>query len=175
MTEFALEGTAPETPGPDGCWVAPTACVIGKVRLGPGASVWYGAVLRGDNELIDIGENANIQDNCVAHTDMGFPLTVGPACTVGHLAMLHGCTIGAGSLVGIGATILNGAVIGEDCIIGAHAFIAEGKTIPPRSLVIGAPGKVVRDVTDAEVDGLKLSAAHYVHQWQRHKVGLKSI
>jgi len=106
---------------------------------------------------------------------MGYPLVVGPDCTVGHLATLHGCTIGAGSLIGIGATILNGAVIGESCVVGAHAFIAEGKTIPPRSLVIGAPGKVVRAVTDPEVEGLRQSAAHYVTQWRRHASGLTRL
>lgn len=181
MAEYQLDEARPDLPsgsessGIEAVWIAPTASVIGRVRLRTGASVWYGAVLRGDNELIDVGENSNIQDNCVGHTDMGYPLVVGPDCTVGHQATLHGCTIGAGSLIGIGATILNGAVIGESCIVGAHAFIAEGKTIPPRSLVVGAPGKVVRAVTDAEVKKLRQSAAHYVNQWRRHAAGLTRL
>jgi len=169
---YELEGVSPELPPGGAYWVAPNACLVGRVVLAPGASVWYGAVLRGDNEAIMIGENSNFQDNCVAHTDMGFPLTIGAECTIGHLAVLHGCSIGDNTLVGIGATILNGTVIGENCIVGAHAFIPEGKIIPPRSLVVGAPGRVVRQVSENEVAGLKASAAHYVQQWRRHAAGL---
>jgi len=172
---YELEGVGPTLPAGGEYWIAPTASLVGRVILSSGASVWYGAVLRGDNETITIGENSNFQDNCVAHTDMGFPLTIGAECTIGHMAVLHGCTVGDGSLIGIGATILNGAVIGENCIIGAHAFIPEGKTIPPRSLVIGAPGRVARAVTEDEIAGLKVSAAHYVQQWRRHAGGLKKV
>lgn len=175
MTLYSFEGTAPESPEDGAFWVAPTACAMGKVRIGRNASVWYGAVLRGDNELIDIGENSNVQDNCVCHTDPGFPLIIGANCTIGHLAMLHGCTIGAGSLIGIGATILNGAVIGEGSLIGAHAFVAEGKEIAPGSLVLGAPGRVVRTLSAEDRAGLLASAAGYVKKWQHHRDGLAPV
>ena len=175
MTVYDLEGEGPACPADDEYWVAPTATVIGKVSLAPGSSVWYGAVLRGDNDTISLGRNSNLQDNSVCHTDMGFPLTIGEDCTIGHLAMLHGCTIGNGTLIGIGATILNGAVIGENCIIGAHALIAEGKTIPPRSLVVGAPGRVLRAITDEQVEGLIASARNYVIQSKRHRNGLQPV
>ncbi|TDF78345.1 gamma carbonic anhydrase family protein [Pseudomonas sp. H9] len=149
-------------------WVAPTATLIGKVRLQAGANVWFGAVLRGDNELIDIGENSNVQDGTVMHTDMGSPLTLGKGVTVGHNAMLHGCTVGDHSLVGINAVILNGARIGKYCIIGANALIPEGKEIPDGSLVMGSPGKVVRELTDEQKKMLEASAAHYVHNAERY-------
>ncbi|MBV6288376.1 gamma carbonic anhydrase family protein [Pseudomonas aegrilactucae] len=149
-------------------WVAPTATLIGKVRLQAGASVWFGAVLRGDNELIDIGENSNVQDGAVMHTDMGWPLTLGTGVTVGHNAMLHGCTVGDYSLIGIGAVILNGARIGKHCIIGANALVPEGREIPDGSLVVGSPGKVVRELTPAQQQLLEASAAHYVHNAQRY-------
>ncbi len=154
-------------------WVAPTAAVIGKVRLDAGASVWFGAVLRGDNELIHIGENSNVQDGTVMHTDMGWPLTLGKGVTVGHNAMLHGCTVGDHSLIGIGAVILNGAKIGKHCIIGANTLIAEGKEIPDGSLVVGSPGKVVRALTDEQKSKLEASAANYVHNAQRYAEGLQ--
>ena len=149
-------------------WVAPTATLIGKVRLQAGANVWFGAVLRGDNELIDIGENSNVQDGTVMHTDMGWPLTLGKGVTVGHNAMLHGCTVGDYSLIGIGAVILNGARIGKHCIIGANALVPEGREIPDGSLVVGSPGKVVRELTPAQQQLLEASAAHYVHNAQRY-------
>jgi len=149
-------------------WVAPNATLIGKVRLQAGASVWFGAVLRGDNELIDIGENSNVQDGTVMHTDTGIPLTIGKNVTIGHNAMLHGCSVGDCSLIGINAVILNGAKIGKYCIIGANALIAEGKEIPDGSLVMGSPGKVVRELTDAQKQMLEGSAAHYVHNAQRY-------
>ena len=154
-------------------WVAPTAAVIGKVRLDAGASVWFGAVLRGDNELIHIGENSNVQDGTVMHTDMGWPLTLGKGVTVGHNAMLHGCTVGDHSLIGIGAVILNGAKIGKHCIIGANTLIAEGKEIPDGSLVVGSPGKVIRALTDEQKSKLEASAASYVHNAQRYAKGLQ--
>ena len=149
-------------------WVAPNAVLVGKVRLQAGASVWFNAVLRGDNELIDIGEYSNVQDGAVMHTDMGFPLTLGKGVTVGHNAMLHGCSVGDYSLIGINAVILNGARIGRNCIIGANALIAEGKVIPDGSLVMGSPGKVVRELSDQQKKLLEASAAHYVHNAQRY-------
>lgn len=149
-------------------WVAPTAAVIGKVRLDAGANIWFSAVLRGDNELIHIGENSNVQDGTVMHTDMGWPLTLGQGVTVGHNAMLHGCTVGDYSLIGIGAVILNGAKIGKHCIIGANTLIAEGKEIPDGSLVVGSPGKVIRQLTEQQKTMLEASAAHYVHNAQRY-------
>ena len=149
-------------------WIAPNAAVVGKVRLDKQASVWFGAVLRGDNELIHIGEQSNVQDGTVMHTDMGFPLTLGKGVTVGHNAMLHGCTVGDYSLIGINAVILNGAKIGKYCIIGANTLIAEGKEIPDGSLVVGSPGKVVRELNEQQKKMLEASAAHYVHNAQRY-------
>ncbi len=149
-------------------WVAPGATLVGKIRLEAGANVWFGAVLRGDNELIHIGEHSNVQDGSVMHTDMGYPLTLGTGVTVGHNAMLHGCTVGDYSLVGINAVILNGAKIGKYCIIGANTLIAEGKEIPDGSLVVGSPGKVVRELTEQQKKMLEASAAHYVHNAQRY-------
>lgn len=175
MATYELDGVGPSTSGANDHWLAPTACLIGRVTLETDTSVWYGAVLRGDNETITIGRGSNVQDNCVAHTDPGYPVEIGADCTIGHLAMLHGCTIGDGTLVGIGATILNGAVVGDSCIIGAHALIPEGKTIPPRSLVIGAPGRVARQVSAEEAESLVASARHYVAQWRRHSGGLVEV
>jgi carbonic anhydrase/acetyltransferase-like protein (isoleucine patch superfamily) len=172
---YALDGASPELPEDGACWIAPDAVLIGKVRLERDASIWFGAVLRGDNELIHIGEGSNIQDRCVLHTDMGFPLTVGAGCTVGHAAILHGCTIGDSSLVGMGAIVLNGAHIGRDCIIGAGAFIPEGREIPDRSLVVGSPGRVVRQLSDEQAMKLKDSAANYQANWRRFASGLKTV
>ena len=149
-------------------WIAPNATVIGNVRLQARASVWFGAVLRGDNELIDIGEDSNVQDGTVMHTDMGSPLTLGKGVTVGHNAMLHGCTVGDYSLIGINAVILNGARIGKHCIIGANALIPEGKEIPDGSLVMGSPGKVVRELSEQQMRLIEAGAAHYVHNAQRY-------
>ncbi|WP_137819512.1 gamma carbonic anhydrase family protein [Pseudomonas sp. 2FG] len=149
-------------------WVAPNATLVGKVRLEPGASVWFNAVLRGDNELIHIGENSNVQDGAVMHTDMGYPLSIGKGVTIGHNAMLHGCSVGDYSLIGINAVVLNGAKIGKYCIIGANALIGEGKEIPDGSLVMGSPGKVVRELTEAQKKMLEASATHYVHNAQRY-------
>ncbi len=174
MTILALDGIAPELPGEGRYWIAPTASVIGRVRLALNASVWFGAVLRGDNEWIVVGENSNVQDGCVMHTDMGSPLTIGRNCTIGHQAMLHGCTIGDNSLVGIGAIILNNARIGRNCLIGAHALVPEGKIIPDNSLVMGAPGKVVRELDAEAAARLGKSAEGYVRNWQRYAKGLKS-
>ena len=152
----------------DDAWIADSAAVIGKVRLEAGANVWFSAVLRGDNELILIGEHSNVQDGAVMHTDMGYPLTLGKGVTVGHNAMLHGCTVGDYSLVGINAVILNGAKIGNYCIIGANSLIPAGKVIPDGSLVMGSPGKVVRELTEQQKQMLEASAAHDVHNAQRY-------
>jgi carbonic anhydrase/acetyltransferase-like protein (isoleucine patch superfamily) len=172
MSVYALDGISPELPPAGSYWIAASAEVIGKVRLETNASVWFNAVLRGDNELILLGEGSNVQDGCVLHTDVGSPLTIGRNCTIGHQAMLHGCTIGDNSLVGIGATILNHAVIGRNCLIGAHALVTEGKTIPDNSLVMGAPGKVVRQLDAEAIEGLAKSAESYVRNWQRYAKGL---
>ncbi|PSR66816.1 gamma carbonic anhydrase family protein [Nocardia sp. MDA0666] len=153
----------------DTAWVAPTAAVIGRVRLGEQVSVWYGAVIRGDMEDIEIGAGTNIQDGCVLHADPGFTLQVGSGVSVGHNAILHGCTIGDDVLVGMGATVLNGAVIGEGSLIAANALIPEGAKIPPGSLVAGVPGKVRRELGDAERDRIKLNAAVYLHNMTTHR------
>jgi carbonic anhydrase/acetyltransferase-like protein (isoleucine patch superfamily) len=154
-------------------WVAPNATVIGDVRLGDNVSIWWNAVLRGDNDTISIGANSNIQDGSVLHADEGVPLTLGANVTVGHMVMLHGCTIGEQSLIGIKSVILNKAVIGRHCIIGANSLIPEGKVIPERSLVMGSPGKVVRQLSDEEVARLLLAAQGYVENAQRYRTGLK--
>lgn len=173
MTLYSLDGIDIQTP-PDGAfWVAPNAALIGRVRLLKDASVWFGAVLRGDNEPITVGEGSNVQDGSVLHTDPGFPLTIGTACTIGHMVMLHGCTIGDRSLIGIGSIILNGAVIGEECVIGANTLIPEGKVIPPRSMVMGSPGKVVRQLSDGEVERFSGAAGRYVKNWKRFADGMK--
>lgn len=149
-------------------WIAPNASVVGKVRLDEGSSLWFNVVLRGDNELIHIGPHSNVQDGTVMHTDMGYPLTLGKGVTVGHNTMLHGCTVGDYSLIGINAVILNGAKIGKYCIIGANALIPEGKEIPDGCLVVGSPGRVVRELTEPQRKMLEASAAHYVHNAQRY-------
>jgi carbonic anhydrase/acetyltransferase-like protein (isoleucine patch superfamily) len=168
---YALDGVAPETDGDD-WWVAPSAVVIGKIKLERNASVWWNAVIRGDNELITIGENSNVQDGCVLHTDPGFPLTIGKDVTIGHLVMLHGCTIGDGSLVGIGSVILNNTRIGRGCLIAAKTMLGEGKEIPDNSLVMGSPGKVVRQITPEQAARMAAGAQHYVDNWRRYKKGL---
>ena len=174
MALYELDGIAPEMP--EGfAFVAENATVIGKVRLGEDVGIWFNAVLRGDNELIDIEARTNIQENAVLHTDMGYPLTIGGGCTIGHKAMLHGCTIGENSLIGMGATILNGAKIGKNCLIGAGALVTEGKEIPDNSLVVGAPAKVVRTLDENAENQLRLSAAHYVENARRFAKGLKRI
>ena len=168
---YSLDGIAPDI-HPD-TWVAPDANVIGKVTIGQGASVWFGTTLRGDNERITVGIGSNIQENCVLHTDMGYPLIIGENCTIGHKAMLHGCIIGDGTLIGMGATILNGSKIGAGCLIGAGALITEGKTIPDGSLVIGAPGRVVRSL-DADARARLLhSASGYQSNMRRFRAGLQ--
>lgn len=173
MTFYELDGVAPELPDGGDVWVAPGARLIGRVILREGASVWFNAVLRGDNEPIVLGPRSNLQDGVICHTDMGFPLTIGADCTVGHMAMLHGCTIGDGSLIGMGATVLNGAVIGRGTLVGAGALVTEGKVIPDHVLAVGRPAKVVRDLTEAEVAGLASAAAGYRANMRRFRAGLR--
>ena len=155
--------------------LAPDANVIGKVRIGSGVSIWFGTTIRGDNEFIVIGPNSNIQENCVLHTDYGFPLSIGTGCTIGHLVMLHGCTIGSNSLIGMHATVLNGANIGNNCLIGAGALVTEGTSIPDGSLALGAPAKVSRKLRPEEIDGLKSAAEHYIANIARYRNGLERL
>lgn len=170
---FSFEGHAPNI-DPE-AWVAHDANIIGKITLKAGSSVWFCSTLRGDNEPIVVGEGTNVQENCVIHTDMGFPVTIGAGCTIGHKAMIHGCTIGENTLVGMGATILNGAVIGNNCLIGAGALIPEGKVIPDGSLVMGVPGKVVRELDEDRIESLRASARGYQRNARRFRAGLKEI
>lgn len=175
MTIYSLDGRAPVFPDDNDFWVAPNATLIGDIRLLSAASVWFGAILRGDNEPITVGARSNVQDGCVFHTDMGYPLTIGSDCTIGHKAILHGCTIKDNSLIGMGATVLNGAVIGSNCIVGANALIAEGKEIPDNSLVVGVPGKVVRSLPEDAADTIRKSAEGYVRNWRRFRAGLTEV
>jgi carbonic anhydrase/acetyltransferase-like protein (isoleucine patch superfamily) len=175
MAVFALGARAPILPPEGEYWIAPNAQVVGNVRLERNASVWFNAVLRGDNELITIGENSNVQDGSVLHTDPGSPLTIERNVTIGHMVMLHGCTIGEGSLVGIGSIILNNTRIGKGCLIGANTLIAEGKEIPDNSMVLGAPGRVVRTLTEEQSAALRLSSDHYVQNWKRYARELKLV
>jgi carbonic anhydrase/acetyltransferase-like protein (isoleucine patch superfamily) len=159
----------------DGAWAAPSADLIGDIRLGARASVWFGAVLRGDNTPLILGEETNFQDGAIGHSDADFPLTIGARVTVGHQAILHGCSIADDCLVGMGARILNGAVIEPECIVGAAALITEGKTFPPGSLIVGSPARVVRPLTDGERQLLRLSAAHYAEKAQRYAAELRTV
>ena len=172
---YSLDQVSPCLPGEGECWVAPSAGVIGRVTLEAGSSIWFGAVLRGDNEMIHVGARSNVQDNCVLHTDPGFPLSIGEGCTIGHNAVLHGCNIGENCLIGIGATVLNGARIGKNSIIGAHALVPEGKEIPEGSLVVGMPGRVIRTLAEEDIQVLRESAQLYVAKWKRFAVGLDSL
>ena len=172
---YALEGLAPEVPEDGDIWVAPGAHVMGNVRLRSGASVWFNAVIRGDNELIEIGENTSIQDGAVLHSDPGMPATIGAGCTIGHQAIIHGCTIGDNCLVGMGATILNGAVIGANSLVGANALVTEGKVFPEGSLIVGSPAKAVRELNSGAIQGLKASALHYRENMKRFRKGLKEV
>jgi len=170
---YALGDLTPEIDADT--WVAPDANVIGRVRLHAGTSVWFGATLRGDNEWIELGAGTNVQEGCTLHTDMGYPLTIGRDCTIGHNVILHGCVIGDETLIGMGATILNGAKIGKNCLIGAGALITEGKEIPDGSLVMGAPGKVVRQLDDVAFENLRRSASHYQDNMRRYRDGLHPL
>ncbi len=175
MPLYALDGAAPILPADNRYWIAPDATVIGKVRLLQDASVWFGVVLRGDNEEILIGERSNVQDGSLLHTDIGYPLTIGPDCTIGHQVTLHGCTIGENCLVGMGSTLLNGARIGKNSLVGANALVTEGKEFPDNSLLVGAPAKLVRTLDEDAVAKLRESAAHYVANWRRYAKGLVAL
>ncbi|PIE10528.1 MAG: gamma carbonic anhydrase family protein [Rhodobacterales bacterium] len=173
MTIYALDDRIPQIA--DDAWVAPDANIIGSVILEAHSSVWFGCTLRGDGEPIIVGKGSNVQENCVFHTDLGYPLTLGENVTVGHKAMLHGCTIGDGSLIGMGATVLNGAKIGKGCLIGAGALVTEGKVIPDGSMVLGAPGKVVRELNENARQALIASAEHYQQNAARFRAGLRTL
>ena len=175
MPLYALDDRRPQTQGQGTFWVAPDAHVIGAVVLGEDVGIWFGAVLRGDNETISIGDRTNIQEGAVLHTDMGFPMNIGKDCTIGHSAILHGCIIGDNSLVGMGATILNGAKIGKNCLIGANALVTEGKEFPDNSLIVGSPARAVRTLDEASAARLTQSAQNYVKNWKRFAAGLQRI
>jgi carbonic anhydrase/acetyltransferase-like protein (isoleucine patch superfamily) len=173
MALYQLDGHRVTVPASGRFWVADNAVVAGKVTIGEDASIWFNSVVRGDNEPIAIGARANVQDGCVLHTDPGFPLDIAAEATIGHMVMLHGCSIGRGTLIGIGAIVLNGARIGEECMIGAGAVVTEGKEIPARSVVMGMPGKVVRQVTDSDLERMRWGVELYVNRWQTYARSLK--
>jgi carbonic anhydrase/acetyltransferase-like protein (isoleucine patch superfamily) len=173
MAIYQLGDDAPQID--PSAWVADTANLIGKVKIGANATVWYGVTIRGDNELINIGADSNVQEGTVMHTDMGFPLDIGVGVTIGHQAMLHGCTVGDGSLIGIQAVVMNGAVIGKGCLVGAGALVTEGKHFPDHTLILGSPAKAVRTLAEADVARLGESAAGYVARGKRYRTELKKI
>jgi len=175
MAIYGVDGVTPTLPASGKFWIAGSAEVMGNVVLLENASVWYGCVLRGDNDPITIGENTNIQDLTVIHTDIGAPVTIGANVTVGHRVILHGCEIGDDTLIGMGSTILNRVKIGRNCIIGANTLISEGKEIPDNSLVMGAPGKVVKEVSAPQIQMIRMSALHYVENWRKHAAQVKKI
>jgi carbonic anhydrase/acetyltransferase-like protein (isoleucine patch superfamily) len=175
MAIFALDGEAPELPADGLYWVAETAAVIGRGRLHSDVSIWWGSVVRGDNEWIDIGARSQVQDNCTLHTDPGFPLTVGRDCVIGHNVVLHGCSVGDETLIGMSATILNGAKIGANCLVGAGALITEGKEFPDNSVIVGAPAKLIRAADDQTRAMIARGADVYVKRWKRYAAGLKRI
>jgi carbonic anhydrase/acetyltransferase-like protein (isoleucine patch superfamily) len=173
MPLHALDGVSPQLA--QDVWVAPGAQIIGDIRIGAEASVWFHAVLRGDNERLTVGARTNIQDGCIAHTDLGYPLEIGEGCTIGHRAILHGCLIGANSLIGMGATLLNGVNVGRNCLVGANSLLTEGKAYPDNSLIVGAPARVVRELKDSEIAQLRESAAAYVANARRYKRGFAHV
>jgi len=175
MPIYSLDGATPTLPRAGRCWIAPGACVIGEVNLHDEVSVWFGAVLRGDNDRIEVGARSNIQDNAMVHLDPGFPVTIGEGCTIGHHAILHGCSIGHNTLVGMGATVLNGARIGENCLIGANSLVTEGKVFEAGSLIVGSPARAVRRLDEAAIAQLRLPAQLYVANWRRFAAGLADM
>jgi len=175
MAAYKLGDKAPSLPPDDEYWIAPSATVVGNVILKKNASVWFGAVLRGDNDPIVLGENSNVQDNSVLHTDFGSPLVIGANVTIGHMVMLHGCTIGDGALIGIGAIVLNGAKIGNNCLVGAGTLIPENKEFPDNVMILGTPGRVVRELPAEQAARMGFGAQHYVDNWKRFKAGLTAI
>ena len=172
---YELDGQKPDLPEEGRYWVAPSAAVIGRVRLKTDCSVWFGAVLRGDNEWIELGDRSQIQDNSTLHTDLGFPITVGPDCVIGHNVILHGCSIGAHTLIGMGAIILNGARIGAHSLVGAGALITEGKSFPEKSLIVGAPARAIRTLDDKAAAAIAAGADFYVRNFKRFAKGMKPI
>ena len=175
MPIYELDGQSPEFPGEGNYWVADTATLIGRVRLKQDASVWFGALLRGDNEWIELGERSQIQDNATLHTDPGFPLVIGRDCVIGHNVILHGCTIGENSLVGMGAILLNGAKIGANSLVGAGSLITEGKIFPDNSLIVGAPARVIRTLDEKAAAMIRAGAYIYVRRWQQYAKSLKRV
>jgi carbonic anhydrase/acetyltransferase-like protein (isoleucine patch superfamily) len=175
MAIYELDGQRPDLPADERYFIAESAAVIGTVRLKRDASVWFGASLRGDNEWVEVGEGSNIQENCILHTDIGFPLTIGAGCTIGHSVILHGCSIADNSLIGMGAIVLNGVKIGRNCLVGAGAVVTEGKEFPDNSLIIGAPARAMREVDEKILQLIVESAQFYVDNWQRYRKGLKRI
>jgi carbonic anhydrase/acetyltransferase-like protein (isoleucine patch superfamily) len=175
MPLYSLDGRRPTLPAEGRFWIAPTACLIGDVVVGVDAGIWFGAVLRGDNEPIVVGARTNIQESCTLHTDMGWPLVIGDDCTIGHNVVLHGCAIGEGSLIGMGAVVLNGARIGRGCLVGAGALVTEGKTFDDSCLIVGSPAKATRTLDKDAIEGVRNSAVHYVEKWRRYAAGLKRI
>lgn len=175
MPLYALGEHVPQVPAEERYWIAPDAHVIGKVVLGEDVGVWFGAVLRGDNEPITVGARTNIQEGAMLHVDAGYPVTIGEGCTIGHHAIVHGCTIGDNSLVGMGATILNGAKIGNNCLVGANALVTEGKEFPDNSLIVGSPAKAIRTLDDQAVAGLTRSAESYVRNWKSFAKALRKL
>jgi len=175
MPIYALGEFSPSLPAPDRYWVEPDANVIGKVNLGEDVGIWFGATLRGDNEPITVGARSNLQEGVMVHTDPAFPVSIGSDCTIGHHAIIHGCTIGDNSLVGMGATILNGAKIGRNCLVGANALVTEGKEFPDNSLIVGSPAKAIRVLDNEAAAKLTDSAARYVENWKRFSRDLKEI
>ena len=175
MAIFELDGEAPDLPADGRFWIADSAIVIGRVRLKIDASVWFNAVLRGDNEWIELGERSQIQDNAVLHTDLGFPLNIGEDCVIGHNVVLHGCTVAPNSLIGMGAVVLNGARIGKNCLVGAGAVVTEGKEFADNSLIVGAPARALRTLDEKAAQAITLGADIYVRRWQQYAKGLKRI
>ncbi|GBD47264.1 gamma carbonic anhydrase family protein [Methylopila sp. Yamaguchi] len=175
MALYELDGDRPQTPANGRYWVAETAVLVGKIVLEEDANVWFGTVMRGDNETITVGARSNVQDGCILHTDPGFPLDIGPDCTVGHGAILHGCTIGAGSLIGMGATVLNGAKIGKSCLVGANALVTEGKEFPDFSMIVGSPAKVVKTLGPEWEIRLLGTSGRYVANARRFAKGMKRV
>ena len=175
MPIYEIDGHAPELPGAGQYWVADTAVLIGRVRLKTDASVWFGSVLRGDNEWIELGERSQIQDNATLHTDPGFPLTIGNDCVIGHNVVMHGCTVGDNSLIGMGALLMNGVKIGKNSLVGAGAVVTEGKTFPDGSLIVGAPARVLRSVDEKIMKMIREGADIYVRRWKQYAKGLKRI
>jgi carbonic anhydrase/acetyltransferase-like protein (isoleucine patch superfamily) len=175
MASYSIDGIAPALPSDGDFWVAPNATLIGDVRLAREVGIWFGAVLRADNDTIAIGAGSNVQDNCVLHADPGFPISIGEYCTIGHNAIVHGCTIGDNSLIGMGATILNGAHIGRNCLIAANALVSENAVVPDNSLVRGIPAKVAGQIDAERVRAMRTAAEAYVRSWHRFRRGLERV